>query len=244
MGQPVSSRATRFRLQLEIGEIQNPLRHLRRRLHRRHGFRESPAAGRRSGGVHSRDNPQNRRPAFKTDVTLLADDGEVARRSVGLGDFQFFARVKNQPGKRRVTVAFDASQQLPAADGRTLGARLKFLGFSPRNRPAFRPTLSRARICNIWRFQWRWKPGRASTCDCSDRTGRKWLLRRRYSHEPSSENVEMALIDPNQDCSVANARNPSILGESRGEVEKTNGIADSMSWYLVRLWRLLAKSDA
>jgi len=70
-------------------------------------------------------------PAFKTDVTLLVDDREVGRWSVGLGDFQLSAPVKNQPGKRRVTVAFSASQQLPAGDGRTVGAQLKFLGFEP-----------------------------------------------------------------------------------------------------------------
>jgi hypothetical protein len=70
-------------------------------------------------------------PAFKTDVTLLVDGREMGRRSVGLGDFQFSAPVKNQPGKRRVTVAFSASQQLPAGDGRMVGAQLKFLGFEP-----------------------------------------------------------------------------------------------------------------
>jgi len=68
-------------------------------------------------------------PEFKTDVTLLVDGREVGRRPVGLGDFQLLAPVKNQPGKRRVTVAFSASQQLPAGDGRTVGAQLKFLGF-------------------------------------------------------------------------------------------------------------------
>ncbi len=64
-------------------------------------------------------------------MTLLVDDREVGRWSVGLGDFQLSAPVKNQPGKRRVTVAFSASQQLPAGDGRTVGAQLKFLGFEP-----------------------------------------------------------------------------------------------------------------
>jgi len=70
-------------------------------------------------------------PAFKTEVTLLVDDAEVGRRSVGLGDFQLSAPVKKQPGKRRVTVAFSASQELPSGDGRIVGARLKFLGFEP-----------------------------------------------------------------------------------------------------------------
>jgi hypothetical protein len=70
-------------------------------------------------------------PAFKTEMTLLVDGAEVGRWPVGLGDFKLSAPVEDQPGKRRVSVAFSESQLLPAGDGRMVGAQLKFLGFEP-----------------------------------------------------------------------------------------------------------------
>jgi hypothetical protein len=70
-------------------------------------------------------------PNFRTDVELRVDDRRVARQAVGIGDFRISAPVESAPGKRRVTLTFQPSQQLPGADGRTVGARLQFLGFKP-----------------------------------------------------------------------------------------------------------------
>jgi hypothetical protein len=70
-------------------------------------------------------------PAFRTEVRLLINNSELGRRSVGIGDFQLSAPVRIPAGKQRVSVVFSASQQLPADDGRAVGAQLKFLGFEP-----------------------------------------------------------------------------------------------------------------
>jgi hypothetical protein len=70
-------------------------------------------------------------PAFRTDVRLLVNNSEIGRRSVGLGDFQLSAPVSTKAGPQRVAVTFSASQELPAGDGRVVGAQLKFLGFEP-----------------------------------------------------------------------------------------------------------------
>jgi hypothetical protein len=69
--------------------------------------------------------------SFHTDAWLLLDDKEVVRRTVGIGDFNISVPVSSAPGERLVGVEFSASQELPAGDGRQVGARLKFLGFAP-----------------------------------------------------------------------------------------------------------------
>ena len=68
---------------------------------------------------------------FHSEVILLVDGNEVGRRAVGLGNFQLSAPVKRGAGTRKVTVKFSAAQQLPGGDGRTVGARMEFLGFEP-----------------------------------------------------------------------------------------------------------------
>jgi hypothetical protein len=65
---------------------------------------------------------------FETEIVLSVDGVEVGRRRIGLGDFELSAPVARGPGKRRVSIAFGASQQLPA-DGRAVGAQLRFFGF-------------------------------------------------------------------------------------------------------------------
>jgi hypothetical protein len=66
---------------------------------------------------------------FHTDVELKVNDKGIAHQSVGIGDFHIAVPVGTGVGERRVTVAFSAAQQLPAGDGRTVGARVKFIGF-------------------------------------------------------------------------------------------------------------------
>ena len=66
---------------------------------------------------------------FNSDIVLLLDNKEVARRSVGLGDFQISAPVESGSGKRHVAVTFSALQQLPNGDARNVGAHLIALGF-------------------------------------------------------------------------------------------------------------------
>jgi hypothetical protein len=69
--------------------------------------------------------------SFHTEARLLVDDKEVGRRTVGIGDFNISVPVSSAPGERLVGVEFSAAQELPAGDGRQVGARLKFLGFEP-----------------------------------------------------------------------------------------------------------------
>jgi hypothetical protein len=66
---------------------------------------------------------------FHTDVELRVNDKGTARQSVGIGDFHIAAPVETGAGERRVTVAFSAAQQLPAGDGRMVGAHVQFIGF-------------------------------------------------------------------------------------------------------------------
>lgn len=66
---------------------------------------------------------------FHTDVELKVNDRGIAHQSVGIGDFHIAVPVGAGAGERRVTVAFSTAQQLPAGDGRMVGARVKFIGF-------------------------------------------------------------------------------------------------------------------
>ena len=67
--------------------------------------------------------------AFRTVLELRLGDEPIARRSLGLGDFDVFIPVPEGPRPRHVTLAFDRTQILPAGDGRRVGARLESLGF-------------------------------------------------------------------------------------------------------------------
>lgn len=81
--------------------------------------------------------PKIEREDFRTDLEVRVDKEVVARRSLGLGEFTLETRVPTKPGKRRIDLVFGAAQQLPAGDGRAIGARLTFAGFEPV--PARRP---------------------------------------------------------------------------------------------------------
>lgn len=73
---------------------------------------------------------------FQTTVELRVDNKSIGTKTVGPGNFQFSARVPSEPGKHRIAVAFSPLQELPAGDGRMVGARLQFLGFEPAGRQA------------------------------------------------------------------------------------------------------------
>lgn len=75
--------------------------------------------------------PRIDRDDFRTDFEVRMDQEVVARRSLGLGEFTLETRVPEKPGKHRIELVFGASQQLPAGDGRAIGARLSFVGFEP-----------------------------------------------------------------------------------------------------------------
>lgn len=73
---------------------------------------------------------------FTTDVVVLVDGVEVARKTVGLDRFTIDAAVppaaappSSEVAPRRVGVQFSRVQSLPAPDGRAVGARLLFAGF-------------------------------------------------------------------------------------------------------------------
>jgi hypothetical protein len=73
---------------------------------------------------------------FQTTVQLRVDNLEIGTKTVGPGEFQLSEPVQSAPGNRRITVTFSQTQQLPGGDGRTVGARLQFLGFEPSSRKA------------------------------------------------------------------------------------------------------------
>jgi hypothetical protein len=72
---------------------------------------------------------------FRANLTVSIDGRAMAREPVSTGDFSLAIPAEAEAGKRRIGLAFDASQQLPGGDGRTVGARLSFLGFEQPARP-------------------------------------------------------------------------------------------------------------
>jgi hypothetical protein len=66
---------------------------------------------------------------FRTEIEVRVDDRGLVRRSVGPGDFRISAPVERGREKRRVTIVFSETQQLPGNDGRDVGAQIQFLGF-------------------------------------------------------------------------------------------------------------------
>jgi hypothetical protein len=68
-------------------------------------------------------------PSFTTELRIMVDSQEIARRTVGLGDFEVRAPAPAGPGRHRVDLRFSAVQQLPAPDGRQVAARVHFVGF-------------------------------------------------------------------------------------------------------------------
>jgi hypothetical protein len=68
-------------------------------------------------------------PAFRSELRVLVDGQEVARRQLGLGAFEVTAAVPPGPAARRVELRFSHFQRLPAGDGRPCAARLEAVGF-------------------------------------------------------------------------------------------------------------------
>jgi hypothetical protein len=84
--------------------------------------------------------PQIADASFSSAVRVLVDGQTVAEQSVRVGEFEITVPVpdKSPPGARKVELEFSAAQNLPAADGRTVTARLSFLGFAPSPKPPSR----------------------------------------------------------------------------------------------------------
>jgi hypothetical protein len=68
---------------------------------------------------------------FRTEVVLLLDGREVARRALGPGDFELRAAAGKTAQARWVECRFTSMQALPPPDGRGVGAHVRFLGFEP-----------------------------------------------------------------------------------------------------------------
>ena len=69
---------------------------------------------------------------FRTEMTVLLDGAEVAKRALASGDFEVRVPVGAGPaGPRRLECRFSAVQQLPAPDTRATAARLTYFGFEP-----------------------------------------------------------------------------------------------------------------
>lgn len=70
-------------------------------------------------------------PAFSTTLHLSIDGVELARKAIGLGQFEVKLFLLNvQAGRRRIDLSFDSYQTLPGADGRPTGGKIDFIGFS------------------------------------------------------------------------------------------------------------------
>lgn len=70
---------------------------------------------------------------FRSALELRLDDEALARWDVRPGDFALSAPVPLGEARRRITLRFSNSQQLPAGDGRSVAARLSFIGFQPKS---------------------------------------------------------------------------------------------------------------
>jgi len=66
---------------------------------------------------------------FTTLVTLRINSEDVARQQIDVGHFELKAEVMLQ-GKQRIDIIFSKHQRLPGADGRIVGAKVDFLGFT------------------------------------------------------------------------------------------------------------------
>jgi hypothetical protein len=66
---------------------------------------------------------------YSPELRVLIDGQEIARRTLGLGDFELRAPAPSGQGRRHVELRFSADQQLPAPDDRRVGARVQLVGF-------------------------------------------------------------------------------------------------------------------
>ena len=69
---------------------------------------------------------------FRTEVDVSLDGRLVARESLGIGDFALEMPAAAPAGHHRISMAFSKPQTLPGADGRSIGAKLAFVGFEPK----------------------------------------------------------------------------------------------------------------
>jgi hypothetical protein len=68
-------------------------------------------------------------PSFSTELRVLLDGEEVARRTLTPGDFEMQVPVSSGPAQRRVDLRFSDMLKLPAPDNRPAAAQLFFVGF-------------------------------------------------------------------------------------------------------------------
>lgn len=66
---------------------------------------------------------------FRTEIVVLMDGVEVARRMLKPGEFTLNTEVPMASGRRRVELRFSRTQRLPAPDGRPTAALMQFVGF-------------------------------------------------------------------------------------------------------------------
>jgi arylsulfatase A-like enzyme len=68
-------------------------------------------------------------PKFATQLRVLLEGKEVARRMLAVGPFQVWAAIPRNPGHHRVELHFSEIQKLAEPDGRSGAAVLRFIGF-------------------------------------------------------------------------------------------------------------------
>jgi hypothetical protein len=68
-------------------------------------------------------------PGFTTELHILIDGQEVGRQVLGVGELELRIPAPPGPEQRRVELHFSAVEQLPAPDGRPVGARIGLVGF-------------------------------------------------------------------------------------------------------------------
>ena len=66
---------------------------------------------------------------FRSDLALSIDGQNIGGRQIGPGEFEFSAPISRARGRRRLAITFSKTQPLPPGDGRSVGARLEFIGF-------------------------------------------------------------------------------------------------------------------
>ncbi len=72
---------------------------------------------------------------YSTEVRLLVDDQEIAKKTLSPGDFELQAPPPAGAGNRRVSLLFSKSQTLPGEDQRLVAGLLRYVGFDAPARP-------------------------------------------------------------------------------------------------------------
>jgi hypothetical protein len=75
--------------------------------------------------------PEIDNPAFATELQILVDGQEVARRLLRPGPFEVKAVPPSGMGRRRVELHFSDVQNLQGEDGRPVAAQINAIGFQP-----------------------------------------------------------------------------------------------------------------